>query len=177
MACSRSMFVRRHGYRIAHFCLLPTPAQSRYDSVSISDCYRSAVPPGQLPFISRCLFDRSWVFGLLLCAADFLFPRKRSVRDRRHPCLFGNLRRDYPLRVPSTQGNEGSPLPDRGPKKGRGIALGRVRLTSLTLNISPTPGAGHINTQTSANIGPRRCSAYSASVPQKDTHQATSFSH
>src|SRR6266478_9121798 len=52
----------------------------------------------------------------------FSFRVSDTVRDRRHPCLFGNLRRDYPLRVPGTQGNEGSPLPDRGPKKGRGIA-------------------------------------------------------
>jgi hypothetical protein len=48
----------------------PRP-QCRYGCVSISS---------QLTRIGRCLFHRNWLFGLLLCSTDSLFPGERSNR-------------------------------------------------------------------------------------------------
>src|ERR1700680_4972694 len=103
MARSRSMLGRQHCSRIPNRRLLPAPDQSRYDCVSISDCCRSAVPPGQLSFIDRCLTHRSCVFGLLLYATDCLFPGKRSVRGRVPHYFFDHLNGGHSLPVTSAQ--------------------------------------------------------------------------
>lgn len=48
----------------------------------VSNYHHSAVAPGRLPFFSNFLAHGSWVFGVLLCPSDFLFPRKRCIRCR-----------------------------------------------------------------------------------------------
>src|SRR5882724_886942 len=63
----------------------PVESSARYRYLS------SAVPRRQFPCVGRCLAHRSWVFGVLLFAADFLLPGTRSGRFRGHAYFCDNL--------------------------------------------------------------------------------------